>query len=377
MTKSTTLNFIDVFSGAGGLSCGMELAGLECVLGIEMDKYAAKTFAHNHKHAETYCGDIRQLTKNQLEEMIKGKKIHAVIGGPPCQGFSTVGKGDPDDVRNMLFREFVRIVKTTHPYFVVIENVTGILAQKNEKTLQSIFGEFHKMGYHLRVQVMSAENYQVPEKRRRTIIIGSRLNDEIIFPIPSDRIITVGDAFKDLKAPDGKIYNHDEEQAQVKSPTDLMRLKQIPEGKGIRYQEDEESYLPLDLRLGIDWKKIPEKRFRQTKYQRLDRKKPSPTIMTHRHSYFHPQKHRYLTQREAARLQSFPNDFIFMGPLSAQWRQIGNAVPPMLGRAIGSSLLSMWKRDQHLAKGQGTKKNKKKDFNFSIKEIREKAFIYR
>lgn len=377
MAKNTsTLNFIDVFSGAGGLSCGMELAGLKCILGIEMDKHAANTFALNHKHAETFCGDIRELSQEKLAAYLKGQKVDAVIGGPPCQGFSTVGKGDPNDVRNMLFREFVRIVKSTSPNFIVIENVTGILAQKNEKTLRSIFQEFNKMGYHLRVQVMSAENYSVPEKRRRTIIIGSKLSGDIIFPNLHKHIVTVGEAFKDLKAKDGKIYNHDEDLAKVKSPLDFERLKEIPEGKGIRYKEDEERYLPTHLRLGIDWEKIPEKRFRQTKYQRLDRKNPSPTIMTHRHSYFHPQKHRYLTQREAARLQSFPNDFIFTGPLSAQWRQIGNAVPPMLGKAIGESLLSLWKRDGGLVSDL-KKKKIKSVAEVSIKEIREKAFVYK
>lgn len=354
----------------------MELAGLTCVLGIEMDKHAANTFALNHKSAKTYCGDICKLSKEQLEETLQGQKIDAVIGGPPCQGFSTVGKGDPNDIRNTLFRQFVRIVTLTSPTFVVIENVTGILALKNEKTLRSIFKEFHSMGYQLKVQVMSAENYGVPEKRRRTIIIGSKLNCEITFPIAQKQVMTVGDAFNDLHAKDGKIYNHDEDLARVKSAEDLQRLKHIPEGKGIRYQEDEESYLPEKLKLGINWKKIPEGRFRQTKFQRLDRQKPSPTIMTHRHSYYHPQKHRYLTQREAARLQSFPNDFIFTGPLSAQWRQIGNAVPPLLGKAIGSAILEMWKATEGKTRNiSKTRKLSEKDF--SIQEIREKAFVYK
>lgn len=376
MAKQKSLKFIDVFSGAGGLSCGMELAGLTCVLGIEMDKHAANTFALNHKSAQTYCGDIRKLSKEQLEATLQGQKIDAVIGGPPCQGFSTVGKGDPNDIRNTLFRQFVRIVTLTSPTFIVIENVTGILALKNEKTLRAIFKEFHSMGYHLKVQVMSAENYGVPEKRRRTIIIGSKLDCEISFPTPLKNEVTVGDAFNDLHASDGTIYNHDEELARVKSQIDLQRLKHIPEGKGIRYREDEENYLPEKLKLGIDWDQIPEGRFRQTKLQRLDRQRPSPTIMTHRHSYYHPQKHRYLTQREAARLQSFPNDFIFTGPLSAQWRQIGNAVPPLLGKAIGGAIIKMWQIAQEAPqKKMNLKKEIRKDF--SIKEIREKAFVYK
>ncbi len=368
------INFIDVFSGAGGLSCGMELAGHKCVLGVEMDKHAANTFAHNHKHAAVHCGDIRELTPKRIKELLDGREVDAVIGGPPCQGFSTAGKGDPDDIRNTLFREFVRIVKNTSPNFIVIENVTGILAKKNEKTLSDIFKQFERLGFHMGVQVMSSEEYGVPEKRRRTIIIGSKLNAEIIFPKKVKKVVTVGDVIEDLHAKKGIIHNHDEELAQVKSKLDMERLKHIPEGKGIRYKKDEDAYLPKHLRLDVDWDEIPENRFRQTKYQRLDRSMPSPTIMTHRYSYFHPTAHRYLTQREAAKLQSFPNDFVFKGPISAQWRQIGNAVPPLLGKAIGKAITEMYK-SYIKSEGQGLKKRKVK--NNTIKTIREKAFVYK
>ncbi|MCK5884391.1 MAG: DNA cytosine methyltransferase [Bacteriovoracaceae bacterium] len=368
------INFIDVFSGAGGLSCGMELAGHKCVLGVEIDKHAASTFAHNHKHAEVHCGDIRELTPKRLKELLNGKKVDAVIGGPPCQGFSTAGKGDPNDIRNTLFREFVRIVRNTSPNFVVIENVTGILAKKNEATLSDIFKQFEKLGFHLDVQVMSSEEYGVPEKRRRTIILGTKLNTEINFPNKRKKIVTVGDVITDLKTKKGEIHNHDESLAQVRSKIDLDRLKHIPEGKGIRYQKDEEAYLPKRLRFDVNWDEILEGRFRQTKYQRLDRGLPSPTIMTHRYSYFHPTEHRYLTQREAAKMQSFPNDFVFMGPISAQWRQIGNAVPPLLGKAIGQTISKMCKA--HL-ENEDTSDKKKRIQKKSINTIREKAFVYK
>lgn len=373
-------NFIDVFSGAGGLSCGMELAGLNCVLGIELDKNAVETFKLNHKNANAYCGDISKLSENELNKLLCGKKIHAVVGGPPCQGFSTVGLGNPKDKRNLLFREFIRIVKITNPYYVVIENVTGLLAKKNEKTIKAIFKLFSEMGYALDVQVMSAENYGAPEKRRRTIFIGSRINEKVIFPNPiyntqvGKTFIparTVGEAITNLKDKKGKIHNHDIETAHIKSSIDLARIKCIPEGCGIRYEVDEKNYLPKKLKLNVNWKEIPENRFRQTKYQRLDRKKPSPTIMTHRHNYFHPIEHRYLTPREAAAIQSFPNDFIFIGPLSSQWRQIGNAVPPLLGRAIGSAILKMYKESNL------SSMTKKISVKTDVKKIREKAFIYR
>ncbi|MCO4792619.1 MAG: DNA cytosine methyltransferase [Bacteriovoracaceae bacterium] len=375
------LNFIDVFAGAGGLSCGMEMAGMQCLLGVDHNKHAMATFARNHKKAETYCGDITKLTKKHLLELINNKKIHAVVGGPPCQGFSTVGTGDPGDQRNSLFLQFVRIVKITEPSFVVLENVTGLLAKKNEDTLKAIFKKFARLGYHMDVQVMSSEKYGVPEKRRRTIIIGTKINEKPVFPKQTHDVVlaktyrppkTVGEALKNLKTKNGKLHNHDLDLAKVSDKIDEKRLLKIPEGHGIRYERDELEFLPPRLRLGIDWENLRENRFRQTKYYKLDRKKPSPTIMTHRHSYYHPVEPRFLTQREAAALQSFPNNFVFEGPLSAQWRQIGNAVPPLLGKAIGKSLISMFKKGS-----ANLSKNKKRgNVETDIHKIRGKAFVY-
>jgi DNA (cytosine-5)-methyltransferase 1 len=306
--KTTKLNFIDVFSGAGGLSCGLEMAGLNCLLGIDYDKHAMATFARNHQKAKIFCGDIHEITPELLLALTGNKKIHAVVGGPPCQGFSTVGTGNPKDKRNSLFMQFLRITKELNPYFIIIENVTGLLAKKNEKSLKGIIKKFASMGYNLDVRVLSSQNYGVPEVRRRTIFVGTRINQESQFPklefdtyrgkkyIPP---VTIGDAFKNLKDKNGLIHNHDIEFSQIPNKLDLSRLKLIPEGKGIRYQRDEEKY--------------------------------------------HPTEDRYLTQREAALCQSFPNDFVFCGPVSAQWRQIGNAVPPLLGKALGKTLKKMYR----------------------------------
>ena len=376
MSKSkSALNFIDLFSGAGGLSCGLELAGMKCLLGVDMDKFAIETFRANHHFAETFCGSIVDLTAAKIKSLTNNQEIHAVVGGPPCQGFSTVGLGDPNDTRNSLFKEFIRVVKVTNPLYVVIENVTGLLAKKNEKTIQEIFKVFHKMGYTLDVQVLSSENYGVPERRRRTIILGSRINKSITFPKMQSKIMTVGEALKNLKNSSGKYFNHDIMAAKIKSTLDTERIACIPEGRGIRYEIDEKTYFTKKkLKLNVDWDELKENRFRQTKYQRLDRKKPSPTIMTHRHNYFHPTENRYLTQREAAALQSFPNDFEFHGTLSAQWRQIGNAVPPLLGKALGSALLLM-----HSEKS--AEKNSKIEKVVTTKDlvlnVRKKAFLYK
>ncbi|HAZ14824.1 MAG: hypothetical protein A2X86_22125 [Bdellovibrionales bacterium GWA2_49_15] len=384
---SHSLNFIDVFSGAGGLSCGMELAGLKCLLGVDMNKSAIQTFLANHKHAVAFSDDIKKLTTLKLTELLGGQTVHVVVGGPPCQGFSTVGRGDPKDQRNSLFLEFIRIVKITRPLFVVVENVTGLLAKKNEKTLRAIFAQFEKLGFHLDVQVLSAEKYGVPERRRRTIILGTRLPTSVQFPVYSHDCtkngvyippVAVGEALANMETKNGQRFNHDLESAEVKSPVDRKRLAKIPEGKGIRYPEDEKKYLPPSLHLKVDWKTLPEGRFRQTKYQRLDGKKPSPTIMTHRYGYFHPQENRYLTAREAARLQSFPNDFIFHGSISEQWRQIGNAVPPLLGKSIGGALLQMMNKFEEIPTAETQRKTRSgKRVQTTIQSVREGAFVYK
>lgn len=380
--QSKKLKFVDVFSGAGGLSCGLEQAGLECLLGVEKDKYASKTFEHNHKKAKVFTGNIQDLTKKKLLDLVGHEQIDAVVGGPPCQGFSTVGLGDPKDERNSLFLHFVRIVKVLNPSFVIIENVTGLLAKKNEKTLIAILSQFKRLGFNLDFKIMSSQQYGVPEIRRRTIILGTKINQTPIFPIPTHDIlkgkkiipaVTIGEAFNDLHNKKGEIYNHDLESAKLKNKLEEKRLKRIPEGKGIRYQKDEKAYLTPKLKLNVNWDELPENRFRQTKYQRLDRKRPSPTIMTHRHSYYHPTENRYLTSREAAKCQSFPNDFIFYGPISSQWRQIGNAVPPLLGKALGKALIKM----NEMAKKEKPIVQRSKKTKLNINEVRSKAFTYR
>lgn len=339
-TNNKSFRFIDLFSGCGGLSAGLEMAGHECLLGVDANKEAIQSFAANHRNAAVYLGDIKKLSEKKLIELLKGQKVDMVVGGPPCQGFSTVGKGAVDDIRNQLFKEFVRIVKITQPRVILFENVTGLVAKKNQEILKQIFQYFERLGYNMDARVLSAEEFGVPEKRRRAIIMGVK-GGECLFPTVTHgtrakkKTVTVAQAFKNLKARDGRIYNHDIKMAEVKKKEDRLRLDHIPAGCGIRYQEDEKEYLPKKLWYGVDWDKLREKRFRQTRLQRLPLNDPSPTILTARTSYYHPVESRYLTPREAAACQSFPNDFVFHGSQTAIFRQIGNAVPPLLARALG------------------------------------------
>ncbi len=341
--KSKSFTFIDLFSGCGGLSCGLEMAGHRCLLGVDANKEAIASFAANHHDAAVYLGDIKKLSEKKINQLLAGQKVDMVVGGPPCQGFSTVGRGEVGDDRNLLFKEFVRIVKVTQPKVILFENVTGLVAKKNQDILKKIFQYFERLGYNMDARVLSAEEFGVPEKRRRTIIMGVR-DGESLFPVATHgarakkTAMTVEQALKNLKTKNGKVYNHDVTLAQLKNKEDRDRLKFIPAGKGIRYQQDEKKFLPKKLWYGLDWSKLREKRFRQTRLQRLPLKEPSPTILTSRTSYYHPIEPRYLTPREAAACQSFPNDFIFHGSQTAAFRQIGNAVPPLLAKALGESV---------------------------------------
>ncbi|MGB3188252.1 MAG: DNA cytosine methyltransferase [Limnoraphis sp.] len=374
-----TKTFIDLFSGAGGMSCGLEQAGFECVLGIDQDKASLETFQANHHHANIISGDLREITLEDIDEQIDNQTIDLICGGPPCQGFSTIGANDNRDKRNFLFFEFLRIVTALKPDYLIMENVTGLLSRNNEPTLSLILNSFVELGYTIEVRVLAAHNYGVPQARRRTIFLGNRFGVQNIYPqkqfqdspkdsdnLPAAR--TVGWAFENLLACQNTTFNHDIETAQIPNELEQKRLYYIPEGEGIRYQKDELAYLPRELWFNVDWDNLREQRFRETKLKRLDRNAVSNTINTSRTTYYHPTEHRYLTVREAAAIQSFPPNFIFKGSLTQQWRQIGNAVPPLLAKAIGEGILNLDKQKDKL---------EKTDFIQDISEIRSKAFSYR
>jgi DNA (cytosine-5)-methyltransferase 1 len=371
--------FIDLFSGAGGLSCGLEMAGFKCLIGIDQDKTAIETFQLNHKHAQAIAGDIRKISIEKIKEIIQSQKVDLICGGPPCQGFSTIGSNKKEDERNFLFGEFVRVVEALQPDYILMENVTGLLAKKNENTLQSIIKCFTDLGYTIDVRVLSAHHYGVPEKRRRTIVLGNKFGVVNIYPeqlfkdsenecsnLPLPR--TVGWAFTNLCEVNGEVFNHDLDSAQIASELEKKRLSYIPEGKSVRYEKDQLAYLPKELWFDVDWKNLHEERFREAKLNRLNTNSCSGTINTNRTSYYHPTENRYLTAREAAAIQSFPPDYIFSGSLTQQWRQIGNAVPPLLAKAVGEAILKLDRSKDLMEK------------TFSIQDvssIRARAFSYK
>lgn len=336
------LNFIDLFCGCGGLSNGLIQSGWNCILGIDFNIRAIETFRRNHPNVKTICENILNLKYTDIKEKIGDEKIHLVCGGIPCQGFSTLGKNDPNDSRNFLFYNFVRLVYEIKPELILIENVKGLLSKRNKPVLESIINSFDSMGYQTEYKCLDASFYGVPQSRERVFIIGSLIKKPI-FPEPEyginlKPVRTVRWAFNNLVY-DGIIHhNHDKKYTKIPNKLDEQRLNCIPEGEGIRYQYHENLYLPKQLRYDVDWDNLKEKRFRETRLRRLHRDKPSPTLNTSKRTYHHPTENRFLTVREAAAIQSFSPDFIFTGNNTEQWGQVGNAVPPLLAKSIGECL---------------------------------------
>ncbi len=376
-------NFVDLFCGAGGLSTGLKQAGFNEVFACDYDKWAVETMRTNHPKTNVVHEPVQKLTPKKLIELTQGQKIHLVAGGPPCQGFSTIGKGNPEDERNSLFKYFVRTVRVLRPDFVLFENVTGLVSKKNEKTLNEIIKAFKKIGYTLTIQVLEAQKYGVPQKRRRTFIVGTR-GEAFDFPrasfdlIKSDEVVpsrNLGEVLRELRnyhKLNKNDPNHDLKAAKSLNEMDLARLKCIPEGRCIRYEKDEKEFLPRKLKLGINWKTIREGRLRENHYHRLSRKKPTPTLNTHNHHYFHPTQARKFTLREFACIQSFPMDYEFKGSRTSIVRQIGNAVPPLLAKAIGLKMKQALKKSEK----SSSKSNAKADASQKISDIRSTAFLY-
>lgn len=370
--------FIDLFSGAGGMSCGLEMAGFQCLLGVDYDATAIETFQFNHQHANTIIGDLREISIERIQEAVGDEKIDLVCGGPPCQGFSTIGQNNHQDQRNFLFGEFLRIIEGLLPDYVIMENVTGLLSRRNEATLKVILDSFRKIGYRVDIKVLSAHHYGVPEKRRRSILLANRfqvknLYPEILCTDPEEEekspslSTTVAWAFEHLKTDDNQIFNHDLEKAQITNNLEKKRLSYIPEGGSIRYEKDQKKYLPPELWFDVDWEQLLERRFREAKLRRLDRAACAGTINTSRTTFYHPTEDRYLTAREAAAIQSFPANYIFCGTVTQQWRQIGNAVPPLMAKAIGHAILKLDQEKEYMEKATDIPQ---------IDSVRSRAFTY-
>jgi len=382
---------VDLFAGAGGLSCGLEMAGFHPVLANELVPAYAQTYRHNHPETDLMIGDIRQLCATSLRERlgVEKEEIDLLAGGPPCQGFSINAPiRTLDDERNHLFKEYIRVARELLPRAILIENVPGIISMGKGTVVEQIYQELEKLGYSIKHRILFAGHYGVPQMRFRTIFLAVRgAGRSIEFPEPAydakavanftgakelcinalplfgqelKPATSVWDAISDLPAiasgakhdrikyasskPQSSyqqalrngsdyVYNH---SCNNLGTINIERLKHIPQGGSWRD-------IPLDL-LPAGLKRA--RRSDHTKrYGRLHPDGLCSTVLTkcdpHWGSFFHPMQDRVISVREAARIQSFPDHYHFTGSVTQQYEQVGNAVPPLMAREIGKTIITM------------------------------------
>lgn len=334
------LRVIDCFCGAGGLSLGFEKAGFDVVYAFDFDKTAIETYKKNSKHhyGAAFVRDIYNVNKKSIESDLGYAlgEIDVVIGGPPCQGFSVQRRGEDDDPRNNLVLEYIRLIKDINPRFFVMENVGGLLSPRGLPYYHQLLQELGEAGYVIKKDKLTASDFGVPQSRKRVFIVGERAcGDEARFQFPEPEEgpeCTVRDAIEDLMDKnENDIPNHKSDKLSAKN---LQRIQAISEGQG-------RDALPEDLQLDCH-KKNAEHRHLDT-YGRMSWDKPSPTITARfdsfsRGRFGHPVLDRTITLREGARLQTFPDDFEFLGSKVEVARQIGNAVPPLLAKKVAEKV---------------------------------------
>lgn len=377
--KKSQHTFIDLFSGCGGLSLGFEMAGYQCLLAIDNWQDALTTYTFNNPEVNTLCADLSIINPQDIKDEYGLHGVDVIIGGPPCQGFSVAGKRDVNDKRNKLYKSFVEFVKAFSPKAFVMENVPNILSMGNGTIKDSILNDFECLGYKVTYKVLTASDYGVPQKRRRAVFVGMKDGKEYEFPnILTHTPITSKEALSDLpehSLADGAAYA---------SPPESEYQKSMRRGsKGI-YNHDttEHERKTKDIIAlvpdGGNYKDLPEELQHTRKvhiaWTRMNSQKPSMTIDTgHRH-HFHYQYNRIPTVRESARIQSFPDKFIFKCSKTSQYKQVGNAVPPLLAKAIAVKLEECLDNNSDMDKNAKDNQSKKyivpEEFYFRLHHVR-------
>jgi DNA (cytosine-5)-methyltransferase 1 len=334
------MKIIDLFCGVGGLSLGFEQAGFEVISAVDMWKDAIITYNHNRKDKVAKVETVEDFNDNDLPALIKSNHITGIIGGPPCQGFSTVGRREIDDPRNKMYLEFYKAVKMAMPDFFVIENVKGMLTLNKGAFVKDLIERFGEkgLGYNISYQLLNAADYGIPQNRYRVFYVGLK-KGKFSFPLPCDYQLTAKDGISDLEGADNEHYGcepvNDFQKAMrgsclhpinqdYTSHTEqtINIISQVPDGGNIRD-------LPREV-----W----EVRKYNKAFERMGTFKPSNTIDTGHRNYFHYSEPRIPTVRESARIQSFPDDFEIVGTRGSQYKQVGNAVPPMLAKVIAEKI---------------------------------------
>ena len=365
------MKVIDLFSGCGGLALGFKWAEFNTAFASDIDENCEKTYSYNFPGVPFIQKDLRDITTKQIKELVNDD-VDVVVGGPPCQGFSLANKNRnkvKDDPRNELFYEFVRVVKDFQPKTFVMENVRGLLSMKNGEVIKLMKEEFKNsgLGYHVDFKILLASDYGVPQNRKRVIMIGFRKDLNILPEFPKKTYstpFTVWEAISDLpqinakegeegmnyhtnpqnefqefvRKSSGSVYNH---VAMRHTQRLIDRFKVIKSGESLAHVPVKHSA----VKRGTPTEK--SKIIFSQNNQRLHANLPAPTIAASFQSNFiHPYFDRNFTAREGARLQSFPDDFIFKGMRTkmswekglSQYQQIGNAVPPLMAYAIANQI---------------------------------------
>lgn len=348
---------IDLFCGCGGISEGFRISGFEIVGGIDFNKDAVETFSQNFKGARGIYADIQEVENEDIPFMfdLLGD-IDVIVGGPPCQGFSSANRWQKEleDPRNKLFYEYIRFVEVLKPKVVLIENVRGILTRDNGYAKERICKILEGLGYNVDSAVLDASDYGVPQKRLRAFFLATRkdLRQITFTQLENKPKVLVKDAI-------GELYQLETERKDGVSTYRLYTKPDSPYRTYLRHKENiidnHEIKYPAEIQQerikcvpqGGNWRDIPAEMFPNNRsnrhssaYKRLNEEDQSVTIDTgNAHSnYFHTIYHRIPTVREAARLQSFNDNFIFYGTRTSQYRQVGNAVPPLLASAIADAI---------------------------------------
>ena len=322
-------NYVSLFTGAGGLDIGFKAAGFCGLFASDIMPEAQKTYLRNFPNDIYVLEDIRKLPIGEIKKHIGGKKVDVIIGGPPCQGFSNMGNKNSADPRNLLFESYVKIVDALKPKCFLFENVKGLKTMFEGRYFKKVVESFLNIGYSIHYSVIDTSNYGVPQKRERIIIFGTRLDRGFLFPKHNENKYgsiraykNVGEAIWDLMDKGDEVPNH---IALNHSEKVIRRYELIPEGGKLPKPED----LPEDIR---------RKNFGNT-YTRLNRNEVSSTIVPGNNALpVHPALNRSLTPREAARIQTFPDDYVFMGDRRSQCIQVGNAVPPLMAAKLADAV---------------------------------------
>ena len=353
MAKKKQYTVLDLFCGCGGLSRGFIDAGFSVPLGVDHDKMALKTFAFNHDNSVAMQLDLFNLDNVDIIKDFfdrEHKDVDVLVWGPPCQGFSLAGLRKVDDSRNKLYRAMVHTAELLKPKVVVLENVPGFIQMYNGLVKDKVIDDFTALGYKIKYQVLYAPHYGVPQIRKRVVFVGLLNSDDyFVYPTPLIKdekdFITCEQAISDLPALIDIVGDKIQEYTcapQSQYQKDRRRGSvAIYNHEGTIHDEKTKKFIAM-IPEGKNYKALPEQYQGIYKYHealtRYHSKKPSPTINTGHRSHFHYKWNRIPTVRESARLQSFDDKFIFFGNKTQQYKQVGNAVPPLLGKAVASEI---------------------------------------